>query len=42
MADPIHRSVLLDHQMEIDGVLFHERKELETFDVEANQLVHMR
>ena len=28
-TDPIHKSVLLDHQMIIDGVVFRERKDLE-------------
>ena len=45
-TDPIHKSVLLDHQMIIDGVVFRERKDLEkvTNDegVEESHLSHMR
>ena len=28
MANPLHRSVLLDHELLVDGIVFHERKEL--------------
>ena len=28
MSNPIHRSVLLDHKLMVDGVTFHEYKEL--------------
>ena len=42
----IHRSVLLDHKMTIEGNLYHEKKELQrvfTEDgVEMSNLSHMR
>ena len=47
MANPIHRSVLLDHQMIVDGVLMREMKELfktlnDETGVEESHLSHMR
>ena len=47
MANPAHRSVLLDHQMIVDGVLMQERKDLtktlnDETGVEENHLSHMR
>ena len=47
MAYPNHRSVLLDHQMIVDGVLMREMKELfktlnDETGVEESHLSHMR
>ena len=42
----IHRSVLLDHKMIIEGIQYHEKKELQRFfnedGVEMSNLSHMR
>ena len=42
----IHRSVLLDHKMEIEGNLYHEKKEMQRIftedGVEMSNLSHMR
>ena len=46
MANPAHRSILLEHEMIFDGVLFKERKELtKTLNdegVEESHLIHTR
>ena len=47
MANPAHRSILLDHQMIVDGVLMRERKDLtKTLNnetgVEESYLTHTR
>ena len=47
MANPNHRSVLLDHQMIVDGVLMRGMKELfktlnDETGVEESHLSHMR
>ena len=46
MATPTHRSILLEHEMIVDGVLFKERKDLtKTLNdegVEAGHLIHTR
>ena len=47
MANPTHRSVLLDHQMIVDGVLMREMKDLiktvnDETGVEESHLSHMR
>ena len=42
----IHRSVLLDHKMIIEGIQYHEKKEMQTIfnedGVETSNLAHMR
>ena len=42
----IHRSVLLDHKMIIEGIQYHEKKELQRFfnedSVEMSNWSHMR
>ena len=45
MANPAHRSILLDHQMIVDGVLIRERKDLtktlnDETGVEESHLTH--
>ena len=45
MANPAHRSVLLDHQMIVDGVLMKERKDLtktlnDETGLEESHLIH--
>ena len=47
MANPPHRSILLDHQMIVDGVLMRERKDLikilnDETGVEESHLTHTR
>ena len=45
MENPIHRSVLLDHKLMVDGVTFHEYKEINnvwTEGVKETQLSHFR
>ena len=47
MANPAHRSILLDHQMIVDGVLMRERKDLtktlnDETGVEESHLTHTR
>ena len=47
MANPIHRSVLLDHQMIVDGVLMREMKDQtktlnDETGIEESHLSHMR
>ena len=47
MANPTHRSVLLDHQMIVDGVLMREKKDQtktlnDKSGVEESHLSHMR
>ena len=45
MANPLHRSVLLDHELLVDGIVFHERKELTNaviHEVHENHLSHLR
>ena len=47
MANPTHHSVLLDHQMIVDGVLMQEKKDLtktlnDETGVEESHLSHMR
>ena len=46
MANPTHRSILLEHEMIVDGVLFKERKDLsKTLNdegVEESHLIHTR
>ena len=46
MSNPIHRSVLLDHKLMVDGVTFHEYKELNNVcaedGVKETQLSHLR
>ena len=47
MANPAHRSILLDHQMIVDGVLMRERKDLtktlnDETGVEESHLIHTR
>ena len=46
MANPTHRSILLEHEMIVDGVLFKERKDLsKTLNdegVEESHLIHIR
>ena len=47
MANPTHRSVLLDHQMIVDGVKMQERKDLtktlnDETGVEESHLIHTR
>ena len=47
MANPAHRSILLDHQMIVDGVLIRERKYLtkilnDETGVEESHLIHTR
>ena len=46
MANPAHRSVLLDHQMIVDGVLMREKKDLtktlnDETGLEESHLIHM-
>ena len=47
MANQAHRSVLLDHQMIVDGVLMREKKDLtktlnDETGLEESHLIHMR
>ena len=47
MANPAHRSILLDHPMIVDGVLMRERKDLtktlnDETGVEESHLTHIR
>ena len=47
MANPAHRSILLDHQMIVNGVLMRERKDLvktlnDETGVEESHLTHTR
>ena len=47
MANPAHRSILLDHQIIVDGVLMRERKDLtktlnDETGVEESHLTHTR
>ena len=47
MANPAHRSILLDHQMIVDGVKMQERKDLtktlnDETGVEESHLIHTR
>ena len=47
MANPVHRSISLDHQMIVDGVLMRERKDLtktlnDETGVEESHLTHTR
>ena len=46
MSNPIHRSILLDHKQIVDGVTFHEYKELKNVwaedGIKMTQLFHLR